>query len=792
MEGSKGVITDDEKFLSTGGGGSNIVTDLETKTQNISLSATTPTQTVMTADLKLGEGTDKNLECGHIAAYSETCETKVEFPTFRVSAATGGLVGYGGNERVIADYDNSKLKLDSLASNGTVDISATQGINVNNKVVTTRTTFTDNQELVSKAYVDANAGGDTAALDTKTQNINATDGTTTLTGDVEVSSGSSTTYDNSIVIALGQSNSNTMAYSTDDGASWSYGTSIFNSAGRKAAYGNGKWVAVGGINNTIAHSNDGITWTGLGASIFTNRGYDIVFSDGKFVAVGNGTNTIAHSTDGINWTGLGASIFTSRGTTVYYANGLWLAGGFGTNTMAYSSDGVNWVGLGSSIFTGQCRAFGYGGGLWLAGGYGRNAIASSSDGVNWTGQGTSTTVLNSCSGLAYNGTRWVAVGQDVSSNTPIVYSSDGVNWTGVVNSGTLLSVDCDVKWTGSSFLATGQMPSGSGTVATSSDGVTWSSNSPGLFGIGNGFGVKTSVVFLGSVTISDGSIWTSGDLVVGATAEQTTYTAHNGNQYADGSSTSSFGFSFDVSEPITVTHLMISTNHWDGSGDSTEMKLWTGVNGAGGSTSYNVLSSNIVGDYYELEVSIPLAVGTTYTLSGIPPNSYGGTGITPNPVIQNYNARYVAVNAGTGAIYPVSTWSASNLWGAFGNFKFTKGPPPQRKDVYCSNVYADNIIPSTHDTHSLGTDTNRWNEIHAKTGYFAQQTIYLGDKWKLSVDETHPTASSIKLSHASQGHSSGVIDNEVVLANPTHTGMVVNHTSLAGDTAKTNSTLDQQ
>ena len=32
-----------------------------------------------------------------------------------------------------------------------------------------------------------------------------------------------------------------------------------------------------------------------------------------------------------------------------------------------------------------------------------------------------------------------------------------------------------------------------------------------------------------------------------------------------------------------------------------------------------------------------------------------------------------------------------------------------------------------------------------------------------------------------------MIDNEVVLANPTQTGLVVNHTSLAGDTAKTNS-----
>ena len=34
----------------------------------------------------------------------------------------------------------------------------------------------------------------------------------------------------------------------------------------------------------------------------------------------------------------------------------------------------------------------------------------------------------------------------------------------------------------------------------------------------------------------------------------------------------------------------------------------------------------------------------------------------------------------------------------------------------------------------------------------------------MEIDETHPTSSAIKLSHASQGHSSGVIDSEVVLA----------------------------
>jgi len=640
-------------------------------------------------------------------------------------------------------------------------------LTINGKTLSTQTVnqFTDDQELVSKAYVDDNSGGD----DTKTQNISATPGNTVIAGDLRIQSGG---VDTSFVLALGNG-SHSIAYSTDGGNSWTgLPEDVLTNQANDAAYGNGMWVAIGGYNPaSVAYSSDGINWTGA-AYPFT-VGYGVHFGNGLFVGLGNTTsgNSIITSPDGINWTGRGDTIFTSYGTCAYYHGTLWVAGGVGGNCLAYSSDGINWTGIGTALMA-NCFGVIYADNKWVAvGSGGSNSILTSTDGITWTGLG----YFNSAKEIAFNGSVWVIAGSG-----GLTYSTNLTTWTAATST---ITNGEGVMWLNDKFLATGT----GGGIQSSTDGITWTTVSTGLFTEGRGFGLKPSPS--GSVTISDGGIQTTGDLVVGAVDEQTTYTVHNGNQYGDGTSNSSYGFSFDVSEPITVTHLMISTNHWDGSGGSTEMKLWTGLNGSGGSTSYNVLSSNIVGDYYELEVSIPLAVGTTYTLSGIPPNSYGGTNITPDPVIQNYNARYVAFGTGTGAIYPGSTWGANYLWGAFGNFKFTKGPPPQRKDVYCGNVYANNIIPSDHDTHSLGTDTNRWNEIHAKTGYFAQQTIYLGDKWKLSVDETHPTNSSIKLSHASQGHSSGVIDNEVVLANPTHTGMVVNHTNLSGDTAKTNSTV---
>jgi len=749
---------------SSGGGGSDTLADPLSNTADGNLRV---------VDLETSDTFSLNDDLERIRNITSATEAP-EVTTMTGSLVIPNIKSAGGNCQV--DINDTDIQV--VSTNGDIQLVAND-INLDATNV-----------LVNGNPIAIGGSNTELELQAKTQNISATSGSTTIAGHLLVSS--STTYDSSFLLALGQGSSHSIAYSTDGGDTWTgLPRDVLTFEANAATYGNGKWVAFGGSSPaSIAYSSDGINWTAAGYP-FT-RGYGVHFANGLFVGLGNTTltnNSIVTSTDGITWTGRGANIFTSYGVCVHYHDGIWVAGGVGTNSLAYSLDGTNWTGLGNSLFA-QCRDVTYADGKWVAvGAGGANRLVTSPDGINWTGQGS--IVFSSFKSIAFNGTLWVGVGSSGSSNSSIAYSSDLVNWTPVTDSYNTMYVGESVIWTGSKWIATGLHPSSAGSILTSPDGINWTETSVGLFNTGNGFGMKTPDTSSSSVTIADGGIHTTGDLVVGAIDEQTTYTVHNGNQYGDGTSNNSYGFSFDVSEPITVTHLMISTNHWDGSGGSTEMKFWTGVNGSGGSTSYNVLSSNIVGDYYELEVSIPLAVGTTYTLSGIPPNSYGGSNITPDPVIQNYNARYVAFGTGTGAIYPGSTFGGQTnyLWGAFGNFKFTKGPPPQRKDVYCGNVYANNIIPSTHDAHSLGTDTNRWNEIHAKTGYFAQQTIYLGDKWKLSVDETHPTTSSIKLSHASQGHDSGVIDNEVVLANPTHTGMVVNHTNLSGDTAKTSNTV---
>jgi hypothetical protein len=59
-----------------------------------------------------------------------------------------------------------------------------------------------------------------------------------------------------------------------------------------------------------------------------------------------------------------------------------------------------------------------------------------------------------------------------------------------------------------------------------------------------------------------------------------------------------------------------------------------------------------------------------------------------------------------------------------------------------------NIIPNYNDRNSLGTVTNRWNEIHVKTGYFAKSTIHLGENWRLHVNES----SELTVSHDDTTH----------------------------------------
>ena len=137
-------------------------------------------------------------------------------------------------------------------------------------------------------------------------------------------------------VAVGEGSVNTLAISSD-GINWTGKGKIFDVRGKSVTYDNGMWVAVGEdttSNKCIAYStNDGATWSYSTSSIFSTSCNDIVHTEYQgWIAVGTGTvNTMATSADGISWTGAGLIMTTSINTIAYRGGGHILIGGNDTD-----------------------------------------------------------------------------------------------------------------------------------------------------------------------------------------------------------------------------------------------------------------------------------------------------------------------------------------------------------------------------------------------------------------------------------------------------------------------------
>lgn len=240
-----------------------------------------------------------------------------------------------------------------------------------------------------------------------------------------------------------------IAYSSNDGASWSYANGFpnFDNWTYKPAYSavHNRWVIGGRLNVFVGYSNNnGVSWTNQrpyvvgnseyfdpefnGTDLFmigclntgTDNGRSLLSSPdgitwtsstsiplalvrcmtviyhkkfGRWMAAGQGGAVIYYSDDaGATWTGTETNIgpLMSRVQAMDHDNGsTWVAGGFGTNSLIYSTDnGVTWTGLGLTIFSSQCRSIQHNGyNRWMAAGQGTNTVARSDDGINWTGLG---------------------------------------------------------------------------------------------------------------------------------------------------------------------------------------------------------------------------------------------------------------------------------------------------------------------------------------------------------------------------------------------------------------------
>jgi len=290
-------------------------------------------------------------------------------------------------------------------------------------------------------------------------------------------------------VALGQPHSSTptiidsppMMYSQDilGISNWTdISNSLLSSSGNKVIWNGQKFIAVGeGNTNTVLISDDGINWTGKGSSVLPLKANQISYDGTKLVAGGandsTGNNMAYSLDDGINWFPLNSttSIFSGKANDIEYNGTHWIATGEGlVNTLAISGNGQNWKGLGKTTFSvrGNSVYFDERTSKWVALGQGTNTIAYSYNSYFWTGLGTTIFSVQGKKTVS-NGSIWVAVGEG--TNT-LAYSYDGINWTGLGTS--VFSVrGNDVVWSGVKWNVVGE---GTNTMAYSYDGINWETN----------------------------------------------------------------------------------------------------------------------------------------------------------------------------------------------------------------------------------------------------------------------------------------------------------------------------
>lgn len=142
-------------------------------------------------------------------------------------------------------------------------------------------------------------------------------------------------------------------WTSTDGISWSAHTSSELKQLRSIAFGNGRFVAVGGLGSegtsdgrltTISSSEDGIVWKRAAVSgqpeIAKATPMDVTFANGQFVAVGYGA--MLSSTDGLSWQ-TQPNEFGDAFFAVTYGDGQFVAAGIGSaGILATSVDGKVW------------------------------------------------------------------------------------------------------------------------------------------------------------------------------------------------------------------------------------------------------------------------------------------------------------------------------------------------------------------------------------------------------------------------------------------------------------------
>jgi hypothetical protein len=310
-------------------------------------------------------------------------------------------------------------------------------------------------------------------------------------------------YGNGKYLAVG---GNGIIKISTDGEKWIQSSSGTNNQLRAIVWGGDKFIAVG-LNGTILTSPDGIIWTARVSGV-TETLYSIAWNGSKFVVVGSAKgspNTILTSNDGINWT----HISSGKGFDLYcviWGNGEFVAVG-NSGTILTSPDSYNWTLQNGNSNT--LWGIAWNGSKYVAVGV-NGTIANSSNGINWT--------FNSFwnnkfySGITSNNKTFVTTCIQ-GSNISVYSSPDGVEWTQTIldfpQDENLNSTINGIAWCENKFFSVGSK----GVIISSMDGTIWRICNVGaaysLWDIvwnGNLFAAVGEPGII--LTSSDGKVWT--------------------------------------------------------------------------------------------------------------------------------------------------------------------------------------------------------------------------------------------------------------------------------------------
>ena len=329
-----------------------------------------------------------------------------------------------------------------------------------------------------------------------------------------------------VAIIGGDTSTNSYAYSTNGGESFTASTVATTTARAEncITYGNGIFVLANNATTT-SYSSNGITWSSSNASTVTIA--KVIFENNLFFAFSNSSATAAAiSSDGITWTSITMpsaqwwSDVAWNGTRyVAIAGDVYTA----TNKAAYSSDGTTWTDL-TLPQNIRWRSIVWNGSLFIVVAGGRDGggtlfpyslYITSPDGITWTERQLPSSLTWRKAAVNSSGVCTLIAGGRYMSYTTGLASSDGITWSPTTfYSGAVWS---DIASFGNAFIAVAGYGSSTSTYSKSLDGFIWNASSDaGIKTISTARriindGTQYLAVGEGSLiaTSPDGSSWTT-------------------------------------------------------------------------------------------------------------------------------------------------------------------------------------------------------------------------------------------------------------------------------------------